>query len=173
MSTTLPSEGIPVVRFLANQAGVADAIGNYSAAVTDFHHDVPAGHAFIVHTMCVQISDNTNFNQLDYGAIVSGLTNGIKFFILSKGVEIPLLSSVVIKHNNDWARVTSDIKLTQWASTPQTLIVNLTPDSRMGLPLTMTSVNSERFIARLNDDFSGLTAHTFALGGILMPLTML
>lgn len=165
--------GIPVVRFLTSAGGVSDAIGNYAATPTDFFHEVPAGHVFTVHSMCIQISDNTNFNQTDYGAIVGGLTNGIKFFIRSKGVDVPLLASQVVKRNNDWARITSDMRLTQWASTPQTLIVNLAPEIRMGLPFTVSSVNEERVIVRLNDDFTGLTAHTFAIGGILQPLTML
>lgn len=172
MSTTLPMPGIPTVKFLTNASSQYQVTTNNSGAVVDYFYEPPAGSGFVVHSLCVQVADNANFNQIDYGAIAGGLTNGLSFWLRSKGVEVPLLAAQVIKRNADWARISPDLKLTQWAGLSQSLIMNLDTDARFGLPLTMSSVNNDRIILRTNDDFTSLVDHTFAIGGILFPLDM-
>lgn len=172
MSTTLPASGIPTVKFLTNASAQYQVTTNNSAATVDYFYEPPAGYGFVVESLCVQIADDANFNQIDYGAISGGLTNGISFWIVSNGVEIPLLAGQVVKRNLDWARITPDLKLTQWAGLPQSLIINLSTDARFGLPLTLSSVNADRILVRTKDNFTSLVDHTFAIGGVLFPLTM-
>lgn len=173
MDYPIPAQGQPTVKFLTSAGGSMQVTSNNSATGLDYFYEPPPGYGFIVHSLCVQLADNANFNQIDYGAISGGLTNGLSFWINIKGVDVPLLAGQVIKRNLDWARVSPDLKLTQWAGLSQTLIINLDTESRFGLPLTMSSVNSDRIILRTKDDFTSLVDHTFALGGVLFPLNTL
>jgi hypothetical protein len=173
VATTLPAEGIPTVKFLTSAGGSMQITTNNATVGVDYFYEPPPGYGFIVHSLCVQVADNANFNQTDYGAISGGLTVGLSFWLNSKGVDVPLLASQVIKRNLDWARISPNVTLTSWAGLSQTLIVNLDTDARFGLPLTLSSANNERIILRTRDDFTSLVDHTFALGGVLFPLSML
>lgn len=173
MSTTLPAEGIPSVKFLTNAIGSYQITTDNSAATVDYYYEPPEGYGFVVHSLCVQISDDIKFNQIDYGAITGGLTNGLSFWVNTKGIDSPLLAGQIVKRNLDWARISPNLTLTQWAGNPQTLIVNLDTDARFGLPFTLSSVNKDRVILRTKDNFTPLVDHTFAIGGILFPLNLL
>ena len=173
MSTTLPEQGVPLVKFLTSAGGSIQVTSNNLANGLDYFYEPPPGYGFIVHSLCVQIADNANFNQIDYGGIAGGLVNGLSFWLNSNGVDVPLLAAQVVKRNLDWARISPNVDLTQWAGLSQTLIVNLDTDARFGLPLTLSSVNSDQIILRTKDDFTSLVDHTFALGGVLFPLSLL
>lgn len=172
MSTTLPREGIPLVKFLTSAGGSWKITTDNSAGV-DYFYEPPEGHGFVVHSLCVQVSDDAKFRQEDYGAITGGLTNGISFWISTNGVETPLLASIVVKKNYDWSKITPDLTITAWEGLAQTLIANLDADARFGLPLQLSSINKNKIIARTKDNFTGLVDHTLAIGGILYPLNLL
>lgn len=158
--------GRPTQFFLTasgNGQGTYNLNGDYSSAPTDFYYQ--ATSKYYIQTLLISISDTTNFNQTDYGGIASGtITNGVKLFIKPNGLsEIPLLSGVAFKYNYEWLQVTPHTLLTQFAGTPQTLSINFDITTDYGMPITMDI--GDRFIIRLNDNFTGLINHTFGLRG--------
>jgi hypothetical protein len=158
-------DGIPKHTFLTQSGdgkGESNAIGNYSTS-TDFFYQAPA--RFMVYSFFVCIADATAINQIDYGAITNGLTNGITFWVNIAGVEIPLFSGTVIKTNQTWMNLTHDAQLTRFPGTPQSFVPNFNLVRDFGMPLMLNT--GDRFIARLHDNFSGLVDHTFALRGVL------
>lgn len=159
--------GTPYIKYFAN-AGVTNAIGNYSAAITDFTYKPASNERFIWHTLDVMVADNGNFNQTDYGAITGGLTNGIKFFIKVGSIEIPLLAGTIVKQNNDWLTLTHGVTLTTFAGTAQTLQANFDLINDFGAPIVLDGLNDVTLIIRLNDDFTTLTAQKFTLKGLLV-----
>ena len=160
------SEGLPVQFFLTtagNGTGVYNHSVNYSAAPTDIFYI--ATSQYDVATFLIVISDNANFNQADYGAIAGGLTNGVKVFIQPAGqAEIPLLSGIAFKHNYEWLAITEHTNLSSFAGLAQTLTVAFDITFDYGKPINMNV--GDKFIVRLNDDFSGLVSHTFGLRGL-------
>jgi hypothetical protein len=172
--STMPGAhtGTPYTKFLTSAGdgtGNDNLNGNYAAAATDFFFQVPAGFSFDVYSLVIQISDATSFNQVDYGGITNGLTNGVAFFVNAGAGDIPLLSGKIMRQNFDWYRITPHITLTQWVGTPQTLAVALEMVEDFGMPLILDAGN--KFIARLHDDLTGLVYHSFCLRGILHSAT--
>lgn len=164
---TVPSvQGRPTQFFLTasgNGQGVFNLNGDYSAAPTDFYYQ--ATSTYYIHSLLVSISDSAGFNQTDYGAITSGtVVNGVKMFIKPNGLaEIPLLSGIGFKYNYEWLQVTPHTILTQFSGLPETLSVDFDIVADYGMPITMNV--GDRFIIRLNDNFTGLVNHTFGLRG--------
>ena len=161
------SQGLPTQKFLTASGdglGSYNLIGNYSAAPTDFYYK--ATSQYDIHSLIVVISDNSTFNQGDYGAIVGGLTNGVKLFVRPAGslADIALLSGVAVKQNFEWLMLTHETHLTQFAGTPQTLMVNFDITRDYGKPITLGV--GDKFIVRLNDDFTTLISHSYGLRGV-------
>ena len=167
LCTVPPSSGLPYQFFLSSnglQTGTINAIGNYSASPTDFRYT--ASSRFEIYSLVINISDASKFNQSFYGGMSAGLTNGIKFFVdVGGGIELPLLRSEVfpVKQNNQWLSIASRAELTSFDGTAQTLSVYLNIVESYGRTFPLDS--GQKFIARLNDDFTGLTGHTFILRG--------
>lgn len=162
-----PTDGIPVQFFMTatgDNVPPYNLNGNYSAAPQDFYYQATANYD--IYSVLINISDNANFNQLDYGAIVDGtITHGPKFFIKPNGLtEIPLLSGMTIIHNYDWLSLTPEVALTSFAGLAQTLTININMMNQYGQPLSIRK--GDRFIIRLNDNFSTLVSQTFVIRGI-------
>jgi hypothetical protein len=96
-------DGLSTQKFLTASGdglGAYNLNGNYSAAPTDFYYQTTS--KYDLYSILIVISDNATFNQIDYGAIVGGVTNGVKFFIKPNGAaEVPLLSGVAVKQNHE------------------------------------------------------------------------
>lgn len=171
-STFLKTESLPISNgrptqfFLTtagNGTGVYNHNVNYSATPTDISY--VATSVYDMQTFIVVISDNATFNQLDYGAISGGLTNGVKVFIKPAGLaEIPLLSGVAFKQNYEWFQITERVNLSSFAGLSQTLTIAFDITNDYGKPINMNA--GDTFIVRLNDDFSTLVGHTFGIRGI-------
>ena len=159
------NRGLPVNLFLTaagNGTGTNNLNGSY-ATPTDFYYQVTTG-SFYVYSLLIVIADATSFNLLDYGAIASGLTNGVKFFLTPSGQsEIQILAGVTIKTNADILTVIHDVVLTSFAGTSQAIAAESDLKKVFGIPLFLNT--GDRITVRLNDDFTGLIKHTFALGG--------
>jgi hypothetical protein len=158
--------GRPTQFFLTSSGdgqGPYNLNGDYSASPTDFYYQTTS--TYYIQTLLVTISDSTTFNQTDYGGISTGtIINGVKVFIKPSGLsEIPLLSGVAFKYNYEWLQVTPDTILTQFSGTPQTLTINFDITHEYGMPIMLNT--GDRFIIRLNDNFTGLVSHTFGLRG--------
>jgi hypothetical protein len=162
--------GAPYTKWLTaigDGTGDDNLIGNYSAAVTDFWYQIPLGMRFDVATVVIQVSDDTSFNQNDYGGIPNGITNGVQFFYNAGAGDIPLIGGRIIRHNKDWYRLTPSVNKTQWSGTAQTLAAEINLSDGYGIYLMMGP--GTKFIVRLHDNFTGLTDHSFCLRGKLYP----
>jgi len=163
-----PLSGLPLMYFLTsagNGTGEINLIGNYAAAVTDFYYLAPAGYRYRVYTVQLCIADASLMNQVDYGAIAGGLTNGLTIWIrLASGVELPLLGGMSVKTNQHFLNLTRHTMLTQFPGVPQSFVVSFPIWKDHGMPITLEP--GDRFIARLHDDYTPLVSHTFLLRGI-------
>lgn len=166
--TTTPADGIPKQYFCSttgNSTGTFNAIGNYSGAATDFY--VESVSRYEVHSLLVNVTSGANFHQSDYGSLAAPtIANGVKLFVKPLGAaEIPLLSGYAVKTNSDWTLLTRDTILTSFAGTSQTLVANFNITEDYGKPIMLEL--GDRFIIRLQDNFTGLINNTFGLRGIL------
>jgi len=158
--------GVPWHSFLTvagNGTGAYNHNGDYSTTAAEVFYQAPA--KYVIHTVFATIADASAMNQVDYGAIAGGLTNGVTLWIMKQGVEIPLLGGLVIKNNQQWLNVTPDALLTNFPGVPQSFIPVFRLTEGYGSPLVLNP--GERFIVKLHDDFTGLVDHTFTLRGTL------
>lgn len=163
-----PVLGISTINYL-NLTGDGSLVdsnmnGNYSASLVDFYNLVTS--AYDVYTILTTISDNGSFNQTDYGAIPTGtITNGLKFFIYNANfnLTIPLLRGKGFTKNHEWFEFTTDASISTFAGTSQTLKVAFNVLKDYGLPLRLNP--GDKFIVRLNDNFTGLVSQTVTLLG--------
>ncbi|MFA6060723.1 MAG: hypothetical protein WC756_21180 [Taibaiella sp.] len=161
------SQGLATQKFLTTSGdglGTYNLNGNYAAAPTDFYYK--ATSQYDIHSLLIVITDGAKFNQPDYGAITGGVTNGVKLFVRPAGsaADIALLSGVAVKQNHEWLSLTHDTNITSFEGLPQTLMVNFNIVTDYGKPITLGI--GDKFIVRLNDDFTGLISHTFGLRGV-------
>ena len=167
-----PTSGVPYRYFLTasgDGAGATNLNGNYAATPTDFYY--LATNVFDIYTLAIAVSDNAKFNQVDYGAIAGGITNGVSFFMeIAPGVEIRLVSVNPVRHNYDWLSDMSDTQLTTFEGLSQTLVLTLHLEATFGMPLIIQP--GWKVIVRLNDDFTSLINHTFAIRGILQTTSL-
>jgi hypothetical protein len=158
--------GLPTRRWLTASGdglGTFNLIGDYSATPTDFYFETT--YKFDIYSLIITISDNAKFNQIDYGAIPGGLTNGVGFFAKQVGIpEFRLLNTVNIKQNYEYLSFIEETRLTQFDGTPQTMQFVLDVENVFGIPFTLNA--GDRFIVRLNDNFTTLVSHTFGIKGI-------
>ena len=166
MSVIPPMVGIPTQKFLTiagDNTGSHDVLGNYLVPTDFYYHN----HSdFDIYSILISISDNSSFNQGDYGGIAGGLINGLKFFVYnaSSNSEIALLSGTAFKKNYQWFEITADTGLTTFSGAAQTLriVFNLVVD--YGMPFRL--LPGDKFIIRVQDDFTPLTGQTFGIRGI-------
>lgn len=162
-----PYNGLPFQFYLTSDGQQSTDInlnGNYTTP-TDFYHQAFA--RFDIYSIVINISDNANFVQGDYGAISGGLINGIKFLIITDSVEFPIFQTDnwPIKKNYEWLNLTPNVVLTSFSGIAQTLTVEFNAIKGYGKALQL--VTGDRFIVRLNDNFTGLVSHTVAVKGIV------
>lgn len=161
--------GLPVIRPLTvngDTTGTFNAIGNYSVTSQDFYYEVPAGSDFLFSQLTISLSTASGtFNQVDYGSIAGGITNGLKIFLRLAGNEIQILASQVIKTNADFYVLTFNVEKSIFAGTPQTLVAAFDLNKDYGAPLVLEAF--DRIIVRCNDDFTSLSSHKFVARGLL------
>ena len=161
-----PISGLPTQKFLTTAGdgtGAYNHIGDFSgASPTDIYYQVQSGEYYI-YSVCLTISGAAKFLQPNYGTLAA-LTNGITFFVEIDGTEYPLLSGFSVKHNYDWPILTAHYSITDFSGLAQTMISEFRMIEDYGEPLYLG--NGDKFIVRLQDNFTGLVAHTYGLRGI-------
>jgi hypothetical protein len=162
-----PFDGLPFRRFLTNDGtgntGIFNLIGNYSAAPTDFYYQPPDD--FNIFSLRITIS-GSSLRRDDYGSINNGLTNGIQFWLRNLvNEEARLIHHENIKNNQDWLVVGTDSRVSNFSGNDQVLIIDFNVIDLFGMAFMIPK--NYKFIVRLNDNFTGLTNHTYSLRGIL------
>jgi len=160
----------PIYRYLdtnGDGTGTKDAIGNYSAAAADFFIAPPAGQRYYLARLLVVIEDGAaGFDTGDYGAITSGLTNGIVAKWVRSGTTHDLTDGVPVKTNVGWAAQCYDVALQTFGAGNSFLTVRWTFERR-GVGILLTNPE-DKFVLTLNDDLSTLVQHRFQVQGYII-----
>lgn len=181
MTTFVPNEslpitptyygGLPITKFLTaagDGTGQYNLVGDYHLAATDFTY--LATGVYEINTVLITISDNSAFNQLDFGA-GTALTNGFGLYIhlLGNPSPTPLLGGFKFKTNNDCLIMTGHATKTDFNGSSQTLVMSFNMMQDFGSALTLKP--GDRFIVRLNDNLSTLISFTVGLRGTMHTIT--
>lgn len=120
-----------------------------------------------LHRMITYLQDTGNFSVSTYGNGVI-LANGIR--ILVRDVNDAIVSEIdggtPIQSNADWSSLCYDINYHSFGVGDNALSVRWT-FHRAGAPILINGTVGEYFVVELNDDFSGLTDHTFNVQGLI------
>ena len=162
------SDFTPFRRYLdtnGDGTGTKSAIGDYSGAPEEFFIQPPTDDVFALSMLLPSIGDAGKFGSSDYGAM-SMLTNGIlvqKTDSVGNVLE-DLTDQVPIRCNGHWlanaghaTRDEDPAAADNWATVSWSL----------GGRLPLVLRHEERFVVKLNDNFSGLTAHWFKIEGVI------
>ena len=164
--------GTPAIRFLTSVGdgtGTYNLNGNYATTPLQAFYRPPPAKKFYINSFSIQISDNTAFNQLDYGGITGGLLNGVSLSMQANNITADFLNGIKIKQNYEWFSFTPAVPLSTFANVQnQTMVVNIQVAEHFGLPLVLNGTTQDKFFVTLNDDFTGLVSHTFLLRGRLV-----
>ncbi len=162
----------PVVQNLSNGPneeqtnGFVNAIGDYSASVTDFKITAPAKHWILLYRLIPYVKDNGSFDSGSYGNGIT-LTNGIKIVNGADGrPDFEITGDTPIKVNPDWNRFAGiDTALSEYGAGPETLNARWTflRDSRF---IILDGDLNEFVAIRLEDSFTGLLEHKFGIRGL-------
>jgi hypothetical protein len=154
-------------RFLdtdGDHTGTYDAIGNYSAgSIEEFYIQPASGEAYVINRMSVHVRDAGNFSSSFYG-VTAALSTGIRVLITtSADVTICDLTELDrIKDANDWMAYATGFDYRDLGAGDNSF--NAVWDfSASGVPFVLN--DQEKFKVILNDDFTGLRRHTFAVMG--------
>jgi hypothetical protein len=171
MRMTLGHLGIEEMLFryldtVGDGSGTKTATGNYSSTPTNFLIKPPAsgGLTFAIHSLIIQIEDGAVFDSGTYGNLAA-LTNGIQLYVANvSGVSVmDLLDGAPIKTNGQWERVAFEARLNPYSAVPGNLMNIRWDFTQTSSPLAIPPGWS--FVARMSDDLSGLTGHSFFVMG--------
>lgn len=160
----------PLYRFLdtnGDGSGTKNAIGNYAAAATDFYIAPPVGERYYLARLIVLIEDGAaGFDSGDYGAITSGLTNGVVVKWVRSTTTHDLTDGVPVTNNVEWACLCYDVALQTFGAGNSFLTVRWTFERR-GAGILLTNPQ-DQFVVTLNDDLSTLVQHRFQVQGYII-----
>lgn len=166
LSVIPPYNGFPSQEFLTTTGASSGTINNNLnfTVATDIFHLATA--EFRIYSLVMTLSTSVKINQADYGSIAGGLTNGINYYYKAASLAEQKLNNHVIKTNDDYCILTPDFKITQFEGTAQTISILLDIRKLFGSPLVLNT--GDKFIVRLQDNFTSLLHHTFCINGIKM-----
>lgn len=160
-------------------SGNTNATGDYSASATTFCFSSESGRDAKLDRLVVYVEDQGAIYGQGYGAVsASALTNGITVKLLTStgGTSLDFTGGIPIKDNMAWARLGDGQSGANAALTGGSVavyggasateraayVVNI-PLEIGGVPLRVRS--GWKLAITLNDDFSALIAHRFAVSG--------
>lgn len=146
--------------------GVFNAIGDYSAAVTDFYYAPPVGVTVDIAKLIIHVADKTAFSFDGYGGLPAGtVVNGIEILVERLGVTVlHLTNGVPVKTNASLAHLNTDYSKITFASNYEASSVSFDITS-FDTPLQMHGDLGDKLIVRLHDPFIGLDDHHFIAYG--------
>ena len=162
----IPDPSRMVYRYLdtvGDGSGTKDAIGNMIGTPLKF----TATEDSAIYRMIIYIEDGNGFKASLYGALPS-LTNGWELKVKDSGDNtlLDLTDGISIHHNSQIGQVCFDVDVKDWGAGAgnEGLIARWTFE-RSGSPIFLTAGNS--LVVELNDNFTGLVHHTFAVQGFV------
>ncbi len=148
-----------------NGTGTKQATGNYATVSDIFYIQPPAAVDYFITRLVIGVEDTTGMQAEEYGNLGAALTNGITVRLQdSGGTVLDLTDGLPVKTNAGWGQLCYDVDLKSWGAGNELLLVRWTFE-RAGQPLRLEGEDSGRLEVVLNDDFTGLLAHTFQVQG--------
>jgi len=146
--------------------GAINAVGDYSATVTDFYYQPPVGATVEVTKLIMHVADKTTFPFDGYGGIAAGtVVNGLEILFERLGViALQLTDGVPITRNVDFVHLNTDYEKISFASNYEASSVSFDIQS-FDTPLQMHGDLQDKLIVRLHDNFTGLDDHHFIAYG--------
>ena len=157
------------VTYASESGGNKNANGNYASAATQFALTPPDGKSLYVERMIISLEDSGVFKAEGYGAIATGLTNGIRVQILgaSDAVVLNCDDELAVTTNAGWGINNYDVVVKDWGSGNKLLLARWTFTKDHGQPLVLDARYGERLVITLNDDCTDLLQHRFRLSGTI------
>lgn len=159
----------PFFRFLdtaGDGTGTKNAIGNYSAAVTNFYIQPPAGSIYVISRIIAHIADTGGLDAGSYGNGIT-LTNGVDIETADgTGTIIGITDGIPIKTNGEWARYCYDVQYTSFGTGLNYLNVRWS-FFKTGSYIRIDGSKNELLKVILNDDFTDLDEHYFMVQGYI------
>jgi hypothetical protein len=142
------------------------AIGNYAAGVEQFKYS-PTKKVEL-HRLITYIQDTGNFAVSTYGNGVV-LTVGLRVVVrnINDALVQALDGGEPVKSNADWSSLCYDINYHSFGVGDNALAVRWTFE-RAGAPVLIDGTLGEYLAVELNDNYAGLTDHTFNVQGIVL-----
>lgn len=156
----------PISRYadtVGDGTGIKDAIGDYSGAPVAFKIAPPNDVTYKVQRMIVFIKDQGNFDADKYGNNIT-LTNGIIIQVVrGETVLWNVTDDITVKTNTGWKKLCHDEIVSSYGVGDQNATYRYT-FSKDGAPILLDGSSNEELRIILNDDFQGLTGHSFRIG---------
>lgn len=147
-----------VVRYLTDDGtgitGDRNILGDYSIVSKDFWIQPPSDELWIVREVGGVVDGIATSQPGSYGSINGGLTNGLRFFIELNGFELDATGSSNYKTNEDLVS-----NGTRFVALKNELDRFYLPTIVGTDTLVLNGETNDKFIVRVNDDFTMLTTH--------------
>jgi hypothetical protein len=125
----------------------------------------PANYLFVVDRTLAYVEDTGQFNADKYGAITTGLENGIDLRIVGASGATEIFSfgslSHLVQHNGDWAKYGDIVEKSNFNTGANWLRASV----HWGTPIPLNGDKGEGLQFIVNDDFTDLTEHEFLSKG--------
>lgn len=157
--------------------GTFNAVGDYSLTAERFYIQPALNQIYELSRMMIMIQDTGSFDADLYGNNI-GLTNGINLEVKQGGPEggvlIPM-TPVPIMNNSQWGANCFDVDVKAWGDGDEVLVarwsfskdvITTNISSNIG-GITLNGALRQCLVITLNDDFSSLNDHTFAIRGVI------
>lgn len=152
-----------VLDFAKNSTGGFRVVGDYSAQPQNFTFGPPSNETWIVSRLIIHIQDNGVLDSGKYGNNIN-LTKGISIQLVQQNRIYNLTNGNPVFYNNDWGRFNYDLDLVDFGTGDQSINIRWT-FSNSGTYIKLDGSKGERLQIVVNDDFTGLTDHTFNFQG--------
>ena len=145
--------------------GNCEATGDYSGAPVDFALGPEAGADYLGLSLTVFITQLPPLDKDAYGQIGGGIANGVELIFKRGDYERGLNPLGPIKHNKDFIIAGARFEDTELDGGTKFTVFEFDFLKDFGAGQVLHGASGERFVMRLNDDFTGLDTHCFAVNG--------
>ena len=138
---------------------------NVNGSVTPVVFSYTAPQWCAIERMIVSIEDTGTVGADDYGAIASGLSNGIDVELVNSGTTTDILDGLPVQTNLDWAALCYDATEPTFSGGGNKAVVVRWTFAKSGAPLRL--IKDDVFRIRINDNCTGLIRHRFQIQGVI------
>ena len=145
--------------------GSDNANGDFSSEPGHFCLFPDPKRRFVIKNMIISIQDSGTVKSDRYGSEML-LTNGVQCRVVNpNGIKEDLLDGITVMTNQDWERVTGQLRVPPFTPTNGVTVV-----WEFAANVVLNFREREFMAITLNDDFTALSGHHFLCEGQDLPL---